>query len=817
MDKLCQSADCTGCFACKHICHTQAIKIQKINKFNHPFIETNECDDCGRCTKTCPILTPIVKHEPIEAYYSAIPEEERQKSSSGGVFYALAKYIIEEKKGYVCGCVINNLNVEHIVSNKMSDIERMRGSKYIESDTKNCFKEIKTILRNKDNTVLFSGTPCQVAGLKKFLVRDYQNLICIDLFCNHVENVYVFHKLLDELKENIEHFLAKKIQIIDFNFRDKERYYDSFGEFSLTFKCLEAFPQTNKLKSKNFEYINEENIVQINQTQKIYKLFININQSYFYKIYNKNFSTRESCTNCLYTTSSRVGDISLGDIRGIKNIEKILLDHHGNSIVFLNTDKGLSLFKACEKAFQKNKKLDLEEAKFSQPCLYKKIKTTINSSEFINTIKYTPITQYLKENVCNKKDVAILNFVFENSNYGAVLTAYALNRFLELQGFNAVTLDYRAFFYMNNFNDENPLFMKFKKEFISMTHPLYFKDDLRYLNEQFSHFIVGSDQVFNPDFIGQDIEHFLLSFAHTNKNKIAYAASIGKQQQVFNEIIESDKNIKLGYPYFANRLNKIFLRETSAEKLLQNIGVQSDGIVADPVFLLAKTFTKEYQELIQKSNFECNSKYIAVYIVFKESLTLIKQLIEKSPQLSQYKIITLDSKKHDPKDFLKIIKNAELILTDSYHGMCFSIIFNKEFFMINLNKTALIRIMDLIDYIDPNLRKRVIDSIDKFNYILDLIKDNKNNEIQIDYDYINQQLDKFVNKSSELLLNSLNNPQLNNEIKNSQLQLEYKKFIKKQLLKVSIKKIIHRFQSKKYSQYKEKKQKLKRIKRYIMN
>ena len=171
---------CTNCMACYNICPSGAIEMKEDKDgFVYPFINEEKCTHCGLCTKKCPALnleeikssTDRTDAPVIYAGYSD-NEEIREKSTSGGVFSILAKYILD-KGGYVCGARFTRGGIcEHVIVDKWEDLAPLRGSKYVQSNINNCYKEIKNLLE-QDKYVLFTGTPCQVAALYAVLGKDY--------------------------------------------------------------------------------------------------------------------------------------------------------------------------------------------------------------------------------------------------------------------------------------------------------------------------------------------------------------------------------------------------------------------------------------------------------------------------------------------------------------------------------------------------------------------------------------------------------------------------------------------------------------------
>ena len=204
--------DCCGCGACYSKCGVKAITMQENDEgFLHPVINEDSCVECGQCLKVCPVLNAKDENTATpDCYACAASDEIRAKSSSGGMFTLLAEYVLN-KGGVICGAAYDEKwNVHHIIINNTADLDKLRGSKYIQSDTEKCYSEIEKLLKN-GKEVLFSGTPCQVAGLNTFLGRKYDNLLTVDLLCHGAPSRGVWQKYLTES--------FKDRKIINVNFR----------------------------------------------------------------------------------------------------------------------------------------------------------------------------------------------------------------------------------------------------------------------------------------------------------------------------------------------------------------------------------------------------------------------------------------------------------------------------------------------------------------------------------------------------------------------------------------------------------------------
>lgn len=220
MKNICNINECTGCMACVNACAHHAIRIIADKEgFDRPVIDETLCVDCGLCAKTCPVNHHPLANEPKEIYSGWSSDEAvRINSSSGGAFTEIARPVLEDG-GVVFGCALNDkLQAEHIYVETLEDLEnKLRGSKYVQSRIGNTYAQAKNFLR-QGRKVLFSGTPCQIAGLKNYLRRDYDNLITVDLICHGVPSPMLFedYKKFIQKHENMKltkvSFRCKKLR-----------------------------------------------------------------------------------------------------------------------------------------------------------------------------------------------------------------------------------------------------------------------------------------------------------------------------------------------------------------------------------------------------------------------------------------------------------------------------------------------------------------------------------------------------------------------------------------------------------------------------
>lgn len=301
---------CCGCFGCYNICPANAIKMEEDEKgFKYPKVDKEKCVNCQLCEKVCPILnTTTIKNMPIA--YACINKNDivRKSSSSGGIFTLLAEDILN-RKGVVFGACFNErFEVIHSYIEDQKDIQKLRGSKYVQSSINDMYKKAKEFLE-KDRYVLFTGTPCQIEGLKCYLRRDYDKLYTQDIICHGVPSPKVWRKYL-EFRSNKGLYEIKNIE-----FRNKDNGWHLYNL---------------KIELKNETYSNNQN-----------------NDDYM-KAFLRNTSLRESCYNCCFKKENRISDVTLADFWGVEKICPKIDDDKGVSLVIINSEKGKKLFDSLQ-------------------------------------------------------------------------------------------------------------------------------------------------------------------------------------------------------------------------------------------------------------------------------------------------------------------------------------------------------------------------------------------------------------------------------------------------------------------------------------
>lgn len=340
---------CTGCGACYNACPFEAIKMEGDKYgFYKPVVDLNKCTQCGLCEKICPLLTYKSNNE-IPKTYALINKDEtiRFKCASGGAFAAFAKCILDQN-GIVYGVVWDeNIVAIHDRAECVEQLEKMYSSKYVQANTQDSFKQVKKDLED-GKKVLFSGTPCQIAGLKSYLRKDYTNLITVDLICHGVPSPAILEKYKQE-------FMIDKPneKLLDINFRSKVNGWGS--------------KQFIKIKTNKHEYV------------------LPCIKNDYSKAFLQHASINIMCSNCQFNKIPRIADITIGDFWGVDEYDKSLDDKKGLSLVLINSTKGQEIFNVVN-SFVITKEVPLNVAQKGNLNIYSSYKAHKNREKFLEYV-----------------------------------------------------------------------------------------------------------------------------------------------------------------------------------------------------------------------------------------------------------------------------------------------------------------------------------------------------------------------------------------------------------------------------------------------
>ncbi|WP_408071421.1 Coenzyme F420 hydrogenase/dehydrogenase, beta subunit C-terminal domain [Butyrivibrio sp. JL13D10] len=303
-----KKSDCCGCGVCVDSCPIRCISMQNdAEGFCYPKVDKSKCINCNLCTNRCPIINSTEKKDNyISGFVARSYDATRNESSSGGIFYLIAKYVIIQR-GIVVGAAFDSeWNVHHICIDRLDRINDLLGSKYVQSSTCGVFQQIKSRL-DDDRLVLFSGTGCQIAALKSFLCHDYSNLLTVDILCHGVPSPKVWRIYLNSVKNEFSSDIQKV------TFRDKR---DGWHNYS--------------------------NTIRLSSGQIVTSVFTS---NLYMNMFLSNFSLRPSCYNCRFKGLERTSDLTIGDAWGIEKVMPDFDDDKGTSLVIVHSSKGEKILK----------------------------------------------------------------------------------------------------------------------------------------------------------------------------------------------------------------------------------------------------------------------------------------------------------------------------------------------------------------------------------------------------------------------------------------------------------------------------------------
>jgi len=359
---------CCGCGSCKNVCPEQCIRMLADEKgFLYPQVEKNNCINCGLCNKICPVMNNKGNEEEKTAYASYnVDDSVRKVSSSGGIFGLLAENVIK-KGGVVFGAAFSSdyKSVYHTGVDNLKDLPKLFGSKYLQSDTGNSFKEAESLLK-ENKYVLFVGTPCQIAGLKSYLRKDYQRLITADVICHGVPSPQIW----SDYSSAQERLSGSKLNGV--SFRDKRSGWSHSVILLLRFNDgKESYRPSNK--------------------------------DYYIKGFLSNLYLRDSCYDCRFKGKKVSSDITLGDFWGIEKILPEFSDDKGASAVIINTVKGEEIFDEI-KAGTVSQKVSYNDVSVGNYALLKSCVKPVKSDKFWSVYKTKGLQSALKK--CCKDSLA---------------------------------------------------------------------------------------------------------------------------------------------------------------------------------------------------------------------------------------------------------------------------------------------------------------------------------------------------------------------------------------------------------------------------
>ena len=649
--------------ACFNTCNYDAIDITTDESGFYKIKRNSNCIGCNQCFHVCPVINPIVNNNnkrPIIFIGKNRNNSIREKSSSGGIFHSLAKANIDNG-GVVYGAAFSKEKLEHKRVSTIDQLELLIGSKYIQSDIGNSLRMVKNDISH-NIPVLFAGTPCQIAGLYAHLGYKPPNLTTIDLVCHGVSSRYY-------LNEYISKHIPTDMSPNDFSilFREKSNGWRNYS------------------------------IVIINSNKEVIHS-ISFRKSSFFLNYLSNQNIRESCKTCNFCSNPRIADITLGDFWGIEKITKKNDDNKGVSLVISNSHQGSLFLRNISKDLTIIKNPD-----YSMLFNY-------NPSLIFPSISYDKINNSTNaKSISNSKNVLMMNLAYTDNNYGAVLVTYALQEIIKKIGYIPKTLNFNPFTYPSIIKKkESASFYRFREKYIDMTSVCNTPLDFTNLIDSFNIFLTGSDQVWRRESNIEMISAFYLKWVPIQKKIISYAPSFGV------EYWEGNKESLFHAKQCLSRFDHISIRELGGKALLENFFNIQATHVLDPVLLADKDI---FEKLIEDE--PPISNYIACYLLNdSHNKDITSESIVKISKSLQLPVINIKGNKSDFYNYdffqyntiskwLTLLKYSKYLITDSYHGILFSILYNIPFIYINREiggNDRIKSIEEIFDFIIPKVK-----------------------------------------------------------------------------------------------------------------
>lgn len=688
---------CTGCLSCYASCDYGAIFLKEDEEgFICPEIKSDVCTECGRCSEVCPLCNPLSGTPQQEDCFAVMASDEvRMKCSSGGVFPVYADYVLRQG-GYVAGAVFTEtFMVKHIVSNQRSDVERMFSSKYVQSDCREVYPVIKDLLE-QGVWVLFSGCACQVAALHLFLLKkEYPNLLTLDVVCHGVPSAGIWRNYVQERKFS------------DISFRDKSSLGWSSG-----------FCAKDEDGKKTVEP--------------------GMDNEYMFAFVNS-WILRKACYDCQFKTK-KYSDITCGDFWGI-NCYASFDDGLGTSFMTINTRKGIELFKHVKESWKKVSIISTEAAINGNTSILYPVKEPKFRKVFFEQYDKKSLADSIyrtKEKV--HFDIGLVTMW--SQNYGNALTNYGLYTYLKKQGYSVLAVD--------NYFGLYPVgvLREFTKSVYELSSDYFCDYDVKGLNETCDCFMVGSDQCWNyftQKYCWEDTHYFYLDLIEDGKKKLSYGTSFGQPEAVIPEAE--------GRTLF-HRFDAISTREEFGVQIFRDkYGITAEKVV-DSVFLLDR---EDYERLAEKSDCREEEPFIMTYIlnptVKKRELCLEIQrrldgiplinVLDCDPENNDYncEMMEYDNVKCQIplEDWLYYMKNCQYVITDSFHGTCFSLIFDKPVVTIRNRQKARFATFEKYEV----LANRIIEEDGEWQFD-EWMK-------EVDYELVWKELNKEIEQSKEFL------------------------------------------------------------------
>lgn len=641
-----QNKLCTSCGLCMLQCSQNAITMIK-DEFGYekPYCDFDKCISCNQCLEICPIYKVNYQEEQYPKCFTYMAEDEIRLTSSSGGFFSEAALEILNDYGYVCGAAWeNDFSVKHIIIDSVDDLSKLKMSKYVRSNITQVLPKLKDALKKKKK-VLFCGCPCQVAAVKIYLKNYLENLFTIDLICAETPS----HWLIEQyLKENYD---IDKIQEI--GFRDKATGW----------------------RHDSFHVINKNG-------EKILKHIEDVCQ----KAFHSRLMMPIECEHCNFIVFPRVGDLTIGDAWGVTDYNPHFNDGKGTSTILINSQKGKYLYEKVSKKAKLSVETPIEWT-FKNRTV-DSVKPHPSRDRFYKEIEEFGFTKAVEDAYHYQYDIGLVGN-WSYPNYGSELTYYALYNILKDMGYSILMIEWAEdcewtpYGVTQLFEDEP--YQNFEIAYSVRDHSEFEK-----YNKQCRMFVQGSDQLLHPYLYEVFGRNVTLDWVDSDKKKIGYALSFGDSN------IKYEDSVRRTIAFHLDKFDAVSVREDSGVVLMKELFSVSAVQVLDPVFLC--DFSK-YMLIASKYINVSQGKKLFAYILDcikdKNVLEKIATKLELNLQIVE-DAARQNNKNISVEKWLAGIINSNFVITDSFHGMCFAIIFQKDFVAVCNQKRGTTRFLSLL-------------------------------------------------------------------------------------------------------------------------
>ena len=543
----------------------------------------------------------------------------RAKSSSGGIFYHLARKIIKNN-GVVFGAAwTSDWQVEMKSASTLEELEPLLKSKYVKADVKQTFKACQELL-SLGKLVLYAGLPCQIAALKAYLKQDYSNLFCVEICCHGTMPINIWQDYINVLQ-------TKYGPITDINMRDKCKGWHNL-HVTIKFKSGKILSESSR-------------------TNAYMKAFLS--DKYLFN----------ACYTCQFKQGASGADLCIGDFWGVQVARKHLDDNLGCSFISVYSQSGKDLLNTLldeiaieqispEEIFRYNSgpKDSIDKARISQ----------YNKAIFNEVASMTEITKTLPK----KLGIITLHL---HTNIGGILQAYALQKTLKELGYDSDVITY-------DLNNDPRRHLKFVDTHIKVKKVLYETKFTDIKPTDYDGFVVGSDQIwrkrYSSSFFGQNFLDFAASWP---VKKITYGPSLGVGLDDWEySVAEENKIIQ-----WLNNFSAISCRELDGTEIIKSKFKHDCTNVCDPTLLLKK---EDYLDLCKSIPTKQGEVFTYVLDKTTEATTAINTFIHK------HNLTEMPCDLSSVEDWLAAFRDCKYVITDSFHACIFSIIFNKPFICV---------------------------------------------------------------------------------------------------------------------------------------